>query len=47
MIARQPVALQLRYLQNLDGIGVEKNNTLVFPLPVNLINAIMSLKKQA
>ena len=47
VIARQPVALQLRYLQTLTEIGVEKNNTLVFPLPVNLINAIMSLKKQA
>ncbi len=47
VIARQPVALQLRYLQTLTEIGVEKNNTLVFPLPVNLIDAIMSLKKQA
>jgi regulator of protease activity HflC (stomatin/prohibitin superfamily) len=46
VIARQPVALQLRYLQTLTEIGVEKNNTLVFPLPVNLIDAIMSLKKQ-
>ena len=47
VIARQPVALQLRYLQTLTEIGVEKNNTLVFPLPINLIDAIMSLKKQA
>ena len=47
VIARQPVALQLRYLQTLTEIGVEKNNTLVFPLPLNLIDAIMSLKKQA
>ena len=47
VIARQPVALQLRYLQTLTEIGVEKNNTLVFPLPVNLIDAIMNLKKQA
>ncbi len=47
VIARQPVALQLRYLQTLTEIGVEKNNTLVFPLPLNLIDAIMSLKKKS
>lgn len=47
VVARQPVALQLRYLQTLTEIGVEKNNTLVFPLPLNLINAIMDLKKKS
>lgn len=47
VVSRQPVALQLRYLQTLTEIGVEKNNTLVFPLPVNLIDAIMSLKKES
>lgn len=47
VVSRQPVALQLRYLQTLTEIGVEKNNTLVFPLPLNLIDAIMSLKKQS
>jgi len=47
VVARQPVALQLRYLQTLTEIGVEKNNTLVFPLPLNLIDAIMSLKKKS
>ena len=47
VVSRQPVALQLRYLQTLTEIGVEKNNTLVFPLPLNLIDAIMSLKKDS
>lgn len=47
VVSRQPVALQLRYLQTLTEIGVEKNNTLVFPLPLNLIDAIMSLKKES
>lgn len=47
VVSRQPVALQLRYLQTLTEIGVEKNNTLVFPLPLNLIDAIMSLKKKS
>ncbi len=47
VMSRQPVALQLRYLQTLTEIGVEKNNTLVFPLPLNLLDAIMSLKKKS
>ena len=47
VMSRQPVALQLRYLQTLTEIGVEKNNTLVFPLPPNLLDAIMSLKKKS
>lgn len=47
VVSRQPIALQLRYLQTLTEIGVEKNNTLVFPLPLNLIDAIMSLKKES
>ena len=33
MMARQPVAIQLRYLQTLVEIGSEKNTTVVFPLP--------------
>ena len=47
VMSSQPVALQLRYLQTLTEIGVEKNNTLVFPLPLNLLDAIMSLKKES
>ena len=31
VVAREPVALQLRYLQTLTDIGVERNTTLVFP----------------
>lgn len=45
VVAREPVALQLRYLQTLTEIGVEKNTTLVFPLPINLIEALMNMKK--
>jgi regulator of protease activity HflC (stomatin/prohibitin superfamily) len=36
-IATQPMALQLRYLQTLVEIGAEKNTTVVFPLPIDLI----------
>src|SRR5262245_37229635 len=37
VIQQQPVALQLRYLQTLVEIGSEKNTTVVFPLPVDII----------
>ncbi|HET8549682.1 MAG TPA: slipin family protein [Bryobacteraceae bacterium] len=37
LIQRQPAALQLRYLQTLVEIGSEKNTTVVFPLPVDII----------
>jgi regulator of protease activity HflC (stomatin/prohibitin superfamily) len=39
VLATQPAALQLRYLQTLTEIGVEKNTTIVFPLPVDIISA--------
>ncbi len=39
VLATQPAAIQLRYLQTLTEIGVEKNTTIVFPLPVDIINA--------
>ena len=37
VIQREPVAIQLRYLQTLVEIGSEKNTTIVFPLPVDII----------
>ena len=36
VLATEPVAIQLRYLQTLAEIGVEKNTTIVFPLPLNI-----------
>src|SRR5215510_693416 len=39
-IAAQPVALQLRYLQTLTEIGVEKNTTVIFPLPIELMSSL-------
>ncbi len=41
VIAREPVTLQLRYLQTLSEISVEKNSTIIFPLPVDLIRPFM------
>lgn len=40
MLATQPMAMQLRYLQTLMDIGAEKNTTVVFPLPVELISLL-------
>jgi regulator of protease activity HflC (stomatin/prohibitin superfamily) len=41
VIASQPTALTLRYLQTLTEIGVEKNSTIIFPLPIELIQPIL------
>jgi len=41
VIAREPTTLQLRYLQTLVEIASEKNSTLIFPLPIDLISMFM------
>jgi len=45
VIAREPVTLQLRYLQTLTEIASERNSTLIFPLPIDLIS--MFMRKEA
>jgi len=40
VIQRQPAAIQLRYLQTLVEIGTEKNTTIVFPLPLDIITSL-------
>ena len=40
LLATEPVSLQLRYLQTLTEIGVEKNTTVVFPIPVDIVSRI-------
>ena len=42
-IQKEPVAIQLRYLQTLVEIGAEKNTTIVFPLPVDMFTALTKL----
>jgi regulator of protease activity HflC (stomatin/prohibitin superfamily) len=37
VIAEQPIALQLRYLQTLTEIASERSSTVVFPLPIDMI----------
>lgn len=39
VISEHPIALQLRYLQTLTEIGTEKNSTIVFPLPIDILSA--------
>src|SRR5690348_6074343 len=49
VLATQPITLQLRYLQTLTEIGVEKNTTIVFPLPIEFMssfNKILELHAQ-
>ena len=44
VIRVEPVALQLRYLQTLTEIGVEKNTTVVFPVPIDILKHWMEGK---
>jgi regulator of protease activity HflC (stomatin/prohibitin superfamily) len=43
LLAVAPVSIQLRYLQTLTEIGVEKNTTVVFPVPVDFFSGIQKL----
>jgi regulator of protease activity HflC (stomatin/prohibitin superfamily) len=45
VIGSQPGALQLRYLQTLTEIAVEKNSTIIFPLPIDLIQPLLNIVK--
>src|ERR1700756_5361635 len=47
VLAEQPITLQLRYLQTLTEIGVEKNTTIVFPLPVELLTLLNKMNTTA
>ncbi|KAK6194801.1 hypothetical protein SNE40_000356 [Patella caerulea] len=42
VMAESPAALQLRYLQTLNSISAEKNSTIIFPLPIDLLNTFMN-----
>ena len=47
IIATEPAALQLRYLQTLTTIATEKTNTIVFPLPMDILSAFMEKVKKS
>lgn len=45
ILAKQPQALQLRYLQTLTEIANERSNTIVFPLPMELLDSLLKKEK--
>ncbi len=45
VLAAEPAALQLRYLQSLTEIATEKNSTIIFPLPIDLIKMFLDKKE--
>jgi regulator of protease activity HflC (stomatin/prohibitin superfamily) len=45
VMAAQPMTLQLRFLQTLTEIAVEKNSTIVFPVPIDIVEQFMKARK--
>ena len=45
-LAKEPTAIQLRYLSTLSEIGMENNSTVVFPLPIDFMTAVMEKLKR-
>ena len=43
LLSSEPTSIQLRYLQTLTEIGVEKNTTIIFPVPVDLLAGLQKL----
>ena len=46
VLAQQPQAIQLRYLETLTVIAADKNSTIVFPLPIDLITPFLDMAKK-
>jgi len=46
LLAEEPVSVQLRYLQTLTEIGVQKNTILVFPVPVDIFSRITKVAER-
>jgi regulator of protease activity HflC (stomatin/prohibitin superfamily) len=46
IIAKEPTALQLRYLQTLVEVAAEKNSTTIFPIPIDLLSPFLKKEKQ-
>ncbi|MBI4204474.1 MAG: slipin family protein [Betaproteobacteria bacterium] len=46
MLARQPQAMQLRYLQTLGSIAGDKSSTIVFPVPMDLLSPLLDVLKE-
>jgi len=46
LISKSPQALQLRYLQTLSGMANDRSNTIVFPLPMDLVTPFLEMAKK-
>jgi regulator of protease activity HflC (stomatin/prohibitin superfamily) len=46
VLAAEPITIQLRYLQTLTEIGVEKNTTVIFPVPVDIIGNLLNIMQR-
>jgi regulator of protease activity HflC (stomatin/prohibitin superfamily) len=46
VMAREPVALQLRYLQTLSEIATENNSTTIFPVPIDFLKAFTAMAER-
>ncbi|XP_012662017.1 erythrocyte band 7 integral membrane protein-like isoform X2 [Otolemur garnettii] len=44
IMTQSPAALELRYLQTLNTIAAEKNSTIIFPLPIDILQVIIGAK---
>ena len=47
IISQDPAALQLRYLQTLTEIAVEKNSTIIFPMPIELLDVFNAINENS
>jgi regulator of protease activity HflC (stomatin/prohibitin superfamily) len=46
VISKTPAAIQLRYLQTLSEIGAEQNSTIIFPLPIDLVQPLLKAAEE-
>lgn len=47
IMGRQPMSLQLRFLQTLSEVAVENNSTIIFPVPIDLVRPLIELEERA
>jgi hypothetical protein len=47
VMSRNPITLQLRYLQTLNEIAAEKNSTILFPIPMDIITPFIDAARRA
>ena len=40
IMAESPAAMQIRYLQTLNSIAAERNSTIIFPLPIDMLSGL-------